>query len=212
MELDPNSQHWIYALYLQAAGRYDESIDHYLLAEERNPTSEGLKEQVADAYSCEGRYDKAIDRAKALLARIEQSGRVGAQRDSVWLLNFTSRQLSMKGAHDEAIRAAERLRILSSDSVLSLHRLAIAYALAGRTDDAKSLLRTLETQPLVRREPWRVSAVYAALGDAGRAIELERTAPTTRLALAHYRCSEVYQLLPNAPEMREFVRPMGFPN
>ena len=212
-ELDPNSHHWIYALYLLAAGRYDESIAHYRRAEERNPTSEILKAQVAYAYACAGRYDEAIAQARALLTRIEQSGRAGTDRDSVWLLDFTSRQLSMKRAHNEAIRAAERLRVTSSDSLLSLHRLAIAYALAGRKEEARPLLRRLEAQPFFRREPWRLSDVYAALGDAGRALEIEEAAfPAARYGLAYYRCEEVYQLLRDDPRMRAFVRRVGFPN
>jgi DNA-binding SARP family transcriptional activator/TolB-like protein len=213
MELDPNSHHWIYALYLQAAGRHEASIEQYRLAEERNPSSEILKAQVADEYACAGRYNEAIAQARALLATIEQSGRAVTNRDSVWLLDFTSRQLSMKGAREEAIRAAERLRALSSDSLLSLSRLAIAYALGGRKADARPLLRQLEAQPLVRRDPRRVSAVYAALGDPGRALEIEEAElPVTRWGLAHYRCEEVYQLLRDDPRMRAFVRPMGFPN
>jgi tetratricopeptide (TPR) repeat protein len=128
-------------------------------------------------------------------------------------LNFTSRQLSLKGAHDEAIREAEKLKALSSDSVMSLGRLAFAYALAGRHEDAKSILRRLEGQTPVRREPWRVAPIYAALGNADRALELEEAAyPATRYRLAYYRCSEVYQLLRDEPRMQTFVRRMGFPS
>jgi DNA-binding SARP family transcriptional activator/TolB-like protein len=213
MELDPNSHHWIYALYLQAAGRYDDAIEHFRLAQERNPTSDRLEAQLANTYACAGRYDEAIARARALRARIEQSGRTRAYWDSVWLLNFTSRQLSLKGAHDEAIREAEKLKALSSDSVMSLGRLAFAYARAGRRADAKSILRRLEAQTPVRREPWRVAPIYAALGDADRALELEEAAyPVTRYRLAYYRCSEVYQLLRDEPRMQTFVRRMGFPS
>jgi DNA-binding SARP family transcriptional activator/TolB-like protein len=213
VELDPNSHHWIYALYLQAAGRHEAAIEQFRLAEERNPTSDVLKEQVASEYACAGRYDEAIAEATALRARIKQSGRTWAFRDSVWALDFRSRQLSLKGAHDEAIRVAERLRVLSPDSALSLGRLAFAYALAGRREDAKSLLGRLEAQDVVRREPWRAAPIYAALGDVGRALEIEEAAfPVQRYRLADYRCSEVYQLLRDEPRMQAFVRRIGFPN
>ena len=214
MELDPNSHHWIYALYLQAAGRHEAAIEHYRLAVERNPLSEVLGAQVANAYACAGRHDEAIAHARALLTRVERSGRSAAIRARrVWLLNFVSRQLSMKGSHDEAIRAAERLVVLSHDTSSALARLAFAQALGGRRGPAKALLERLEKVALVRREPWRVAHVYAALGDANRALDLEEAAyPVTRYQLAHYRCSEVYQLLRNEPRMRAFVRPIGFPN
>ena len=127
MELDPNSHHWIYALYLQAAGRHDEAIEHFRLAVERNPLSEVLSAQVADAYACAGDHDEALAHARALLTRVERSGRSGAIRDrSVWLLDFESRELSMKGSHDEAIHAAERLVALSRDTASALARLAFA--------------------------------------------------------------------------------------
>jgi DNA-binding SARP family transcriptional activator/TolB-like protein len=213
MELDPNSHHWIYALYLQASGRYEAALEQFRLAEERNPTSEVLKAQVAGAYACMGRYDEAIAQARALRARIEQSGRTHVFRDSVWLLNFMSLQLSMKGAHDDAIRAAERLMALSTDSVAALGRLAFAYARAGRRTEAQSLLRRLKARIDVRRESWVLAPVYAALGDAGRALEIQEAAyPVIRYRLAHFRCSDVYQLLQNEPRMREYVRPMRYPN
>ena len=213
VELDPNSHRWIYALYLQAAGRHEAAIEQFRLAEERNPTAEVLKAQVAGAYSCAERHDEAIAHARALRARIEQSGRTDAFRDSVWLLNITAQELSLKGAHDEAIREAETLRKLSPESPMSLSRLAVAYALAGRRKDARSMLSRLESQDVVRREPWRVANVYAALGDASRALDLEEAAyPRMRYRLAHYRCSEVYRLLRDEPRMQAFIRRIGFPN
>ena len=66
---------------------------------------------------------------------------------------------------------------------------------------------------MVRREPWRVAPVYAALGDADRALDIEEAAyPVTRYELASYQCTMLYQLLQNEPRMRAFVRPIGFPN
>jgi tetratricopeptide (TPR) repeat protein len=59
LALDPNSHQWIYALFLVAAGRYDEAATHYQRAEERNPLSPFLKGQLARAYSCAGRVGDA---------------------------------------------------------------------------------------------------------------------------------------------------------
>jgi hypothetical protein len=102
---------------------------------------------------------------------------------------------------------------LSPDSVAALGRLAFAYARAGRHEEARSLLRRLETQIGVTREPWVLAPVYAALGDAGRALEIQEAAyPVIRYRLAHFRCSDIYQLLRNEPWMREYVRPMRYPN
>jgi DNA-binding SARP family transcriptional activator/TolB-like protein len=213
MELDPNSHHWIYALYLQAAGRHEEAIDHFRLAMERNPLSEILSAEVAQAYACAGRHDEAIAHARALLTRVERSGRVDAIKDrTVWMLDLVSRELSMKGSHDEAIRTAEQLLTLSPDTSSALARLAFAQALGGRRGPAKELLARLEKLPQVRREPRRVANVYAALGDVDRALEIEEAAyPVTRYELALYRCSDVYELLRDEPRMQEFVRPIGFP-
>ena len=43
LALDPNSHQWIYAMFLVAAGRYEEAATHYQLAEERNPLSPLIK-------------------------------------------------------------------------------------------------------------------------------------------------------------------------
>jgi TolB-like protein/DNA-binding SARP family transcriptional activator len=73
LALDPNSYHWIYAMFLIAVGRYDEAITHYQQAQERNPLSQLLKGQLAYAYSCAGRQDKAIAELEELRARIGDS-------------------------------------------------------------------------------------------------------------------------------------------
>jgi hypothetical protein len=63
-----------------------------------------------------------LDNEYALRYALRTAGTVCAalaaerEKDSVWLLDFTSRTLSMKGDHDAAIRAVERLVALSRDT------------------------------------------------------------------------------------------------
>ncbi len=69
IELEPNSYHyWGYAILLSNAGRYEDSIEWYRQAEERDPLSPHVKSQLGGAYICAGQYDQAIRHLRNWLA------------------------------------------------------------------------------------------------------------------------------------------------
>lgn len=211
MELDPNSHHWIYALYLRAAGRHEESLVQYRLAEERDPLSDVLKAQVAREYACAGRHDEAIALARDLHARVAATGRAGVVGDSAWLLNFVSQEYSLTGAHAKAIAAAERLVALT-DSLQSGAMLAFVYARAGHRDEARALTDRLEAAARAAGRVWQPDYLYAALGDRDRAIAMfEREYTGRRDAIDAARCSITYTLLSEDPRVQAFLRRFGFP-
>lgn len=212
LELDPNSHHWIYALYLQAAGRHDEAIRHFRQAEERSPLSEVLKLQVATAYSCAGRHDAAIAEARELRARVARTGRQGMVGDTVWVLGFVSRHRSVMGMHAEAIATAEQFVAVSDSSPGAQGALALAYALAGRRDEARPLADRLEARVRQAGGVWRPAHLYAALGDTDRALDMVEAAfVQRRTGMAPFRCTLTYRLLRDEPRMQALLRPVGFP-
>jgi DNA-binding SARP family transcriptional activator/TolB-like protein len=209
LELDPNSHDYTYALFLQAAGRHDEAIRHFHRAEERTPLAEVLKMQIAAAYACAGRHDEAIAQARELNARVARSGRQGIVGDSLWFLDFVARQLSSMGRHDEAIAATEELGRLDAEAGEAA--LALAYARAGRRDEARVLADRIETRVVQAGGVWNPAHLYAALGDTERALDMVERSGPARPVLAQIRCSLTYQLLQHEPRMRAIIRPVGFP-
>ena len=201
IELDPNSHHWIYALYLMGAGRFDEAISQYQMAMERDPLSDLLKSQVAWAYACADRHQEAIAQVIQLQTRATPGGG-GAVTPK--LLGFLVDEYSLVGAHAQAIELAQRL-VGATDTLSSGPELAFALAMAGRHDQARSLLaRVAAKSPSGHFSLY--PRIYVALGDTNRAIAAMRAAADTHHATAtSIGCWTAYQLLRDDPRMQALV-------
>lgn len=208
LELDPNSGHWIYAIHLTLTGRYDEAIAQYQMAMERDPLSDILKIQIAGAYACADRHEEAIAQIRQLQARAEP----GVERvDTPQLLGYLVEEYSFAGAHSQAIEAAQQL-LAMTDTVSSGPELAFALAMAGRRDEARSLLARIAAKGRSSRFlPY--PGIYAALGDTDRAMAVLRaTIDTHHHAANSIRCWAVYKLLHDDPQMQALVSTLDLPN
>jgi tetratricopeptide (TPR) repeat protein len=200
LALDPNSYHWIYALFLLAVSRYDEAATHFQLAEERNPLSQIIKLQLAEAYSCAGRHDDALAELEELQARM------GGRPD--WLRAAFGTEYLTKSMYPEAIAALESAVTMSDSYPGYVALLAYGYARARRVGDAQQLLLWLEQRP----GRWYAPEVYTTLGDTGRAIAMVRSAFEQRSSnVLSLRCGIAYPALRNKPQIREIVRRIGIP-
>jgi TolB-like protein/Flp pilus assembly protein TadD len=200
LALDPNSHQWIYALFLFAAGRYDEAATHFQRAQERNPLSPILKRQLAYAYSCAGRHDEAIAELEELQARLGDR--------PAWLQAAFGEEYLAKSMYPEAIAALESAVTLSDSNPWYVAPLAYGYARAGRVGDAHRLVLWLEQRP----GRWYAPQVYTVLGDTGRAIAMIQSAFEQRSGdILYLRCETAYPALRNKPQIREIVGRIGLP-
>jgi tetratricopeptide (TPR) repeat protein len=199
LALDPNSNHWTYALFLMAVDRYDEAIAHFQKAEERNPLSQLLKRQVVWAYSCAGRHDEAITQLEELQARLGES--------PDWLRAAFGEEYLTKSMYPEATAAMESAVMMSDSNPAYVSQLAEVYARADRVRDAQKLARWLEQRP----GQWYAPELYTALGDTGRAIAMVQSAFERRPGNVLPRCSRAYPALRNQPQVREILRRIGLP-
>ncbi len=201
LELDPNSHQWIYAKFLFAAGRLDEAITHFQRAQERNPLSQLLKDQLAHAYSCAGRHDEAIAELEELQARMGES--------PDWLRAALGDEYLMKSMYPEGIAALESAVTVSDSNPWFVGLLAHGYARAGRVEDAHRMVPWLEQRP----GRWYAPQLYIALGDTGRAIAMVQSAFQQHPSniLYYLRCETAYPALRNKPQIREIVRRIGIP-
>ena len=201
VELDPNSHHWIYALYFFALGRHAEAIRHYRLAEERNPMSRALKGQLAWAYSCAGRYGEAI----AQLRQIQD--RLGP--DDVGVRLELGYAYLKEGMFDKALAELEHGVALSDSMPGAVAALANGYARVGRNSEARNLASWLERRP----QEWYAPELYVALGDTQRALEMiEEDAETDPRTVTVFRCLSFYPELAHLPRIREIERRLGLPD
>jgi DNA-binding SARP family transcriptional activator/TolB-like protein len=212
-ELDPNSHHWTYAIFLESVGRQEEAIVEFRRALERNPASDIVKSQVATAYACAEQYDQAIAEARELHARVAAAGTIGAPGDSIWFLSRMARYHSLAGDHDEAIDAARRLvtvaDALPDPSLDPLQFLAFALAMGGRHDEARSVIAELGPDWAQGAGGWQ-APVFAALGDTDRAVSAVATLMEALGRPRQITCWEGYKLLRDEPSFRELLKSWGY--
>jgi DNA-binding SARP family transcriptional activator/TolB-like protein len=211
IELDPNSHHWIYALYLSAAGRHDEAIAQYHMAEERDPLSDLLKAQVASEYACAGRYEEAITQVRQLHARARVAAPAGLPGDSLWLLRANSSLFALAGMPDSAVNSAERL-LAATDTLSSGDHLAFAYAMAGRRDEARALFERVRAMGTTDDQAWQAPEIYAAMGDTANAVAAaEGLFQRLGRDVTHVRCWPMFTILRGASQVEALLEPIGFP-
>jgi len=161
IQLAPNSAdaHSSYASYLGAMGRFDEALAEAKKADELMPS------QDADFVLARIHYDMhGYDEATAYLKRsLKEKGNMLGH----FLLGFV---YVAQQKYDEAIA---EFKIDVGNNAGALAALAYAYAMGGRKDEALKMLNDLEANhPGAKIVPYRIAAIYLALGDIDQAIEL----------------------------------------
>ena len=159
--LNPNSamahfqRAWLHWLY----GRLDKAIESGKRARDLDPLSV-IYHWATDFYRMDRQYDKAIEEAsralqanpKLFIARI--------------VLASTYSDL---GRHDEAIAEFKRATV---DAPSLIGYLGWAYAKAGRTEEARSVLAHLEGMPLSGWTAWFRASLYTLLGNKDEAFRM----------------------------------------
>jgi TolB-like protein/Tfp pilus assembly protein PilF len=154
-ELNPNmaAAHYHYAWHLFLLDRLDEAIAEHERARDLDPLTPRNTAYLSVLYTTAGRYDDAITAAKQVL---ELNPRAGLAWEA---LAFT---YSSMGKHDEAIEASRKAAEYAPPRTFTL---AIAYALAGRTDEARGVLETMMKRPPTSYNMWARAMVNMYLGD-----------------------------------------------
>lgn len=196
--LDPNAHHAVYAVFLRSAGRYDEAITRFRLAEERDPLSRTLKRQLVAALFCAGRYEEALEQAAHSFRLWPELG-VAAES------GFRGNVYTVRSLHAEAIREYRQAVAASDSAAWAVAGLAYVHARAGDHDLARTLLRRVEERPGSYHP-----LLYAALGQTERAVTMIESAFLERGlgAILDQRCFPEYDALRTEPRVRQMLRRM----
>ncbi|MCB1007334.1 MAG: winged helix-turn-helix domain-containing protein [Acidobacteria bacterium] len=176
LELSPNGAD-IYDHYgwmCQALERYDDAIRLLRKARELDPYTH--QTDYATTLLRAGLHDEAVAAAKQIL---EFDPRLARGHSILgWAYLFSGRA-------QEGLTELERAVALSTESTLFLAQLGQAYALAGRTDDARKILRQLlDLERLRYVSPYHLAYVHTGLGELDEAIACLERAVENRDALA----------------------------
>ena len=179
--------HQWYSSYLVAVERFDEAIAEAKRTEELEPLSFVASSHLGWIYYLSGQNDKAIEQCRKILELDPSS--FPARR-------YLGLAYEAKGMYPEAI-AEFQTGVKLSGSPLMHALLGHAYAVAGRTAEAKQVLtdlQQLESQRYV--SPYTVAAIYAGLGDQTQAFKwLERAVAERDIWLMNLKVDPVFAKL-----------------
>ncbi len=164
IELSPGyatAHHW-YAYYLMAVGRTDEAIAEIRRAQDADPLSLVINNDVGEMFLCARRYDEAIEQCQKTL---EMDPNFVL---SYWLMAWAYEK---KGMRAEAKMAVDRaVNAPSGERDITLMSLSQFYAIWGERGAAQQAFEELK-QRLARRyiPPDWVAAVYMSRGEKDQA-------------------------------------------
>jgi eukaryotic-like serine/threonine-protein kinase len=214
-ELEPNNVYrWGYALLLRALGRYEEASTYFPI--EQEPLSPVLRVQLALTLGCAGRYDDAFD----VLREFAPPGSV--RYDWLHAMRELAEQNPDRAVEhlEKYVEHIEKHPVTDEDPALAFissiagPAITYAYILAGREDDARTLLPILEEWNML------IPYIYVALGDIEKALlQLERMWNNHNLGLTYIRCMPgagyadltEHDGLRDHPKFQDLLRRINFP-
>jgi TolB-like protein/Flp pilus assembly protein TadD len=203
IELRPSyaDAHFSSPRFLAASGRPEEADAEIRRARELDPMESSLKANTALLSYFGGRYDQALKELLEL-RRLEPKNPLVH-----WGIGLVEEQ---KRSYEEAIASFQQAASLSG-SLNFKSSLAHAYALAGRKDEARTILGEIQERSKRAYVPSYFSAlVYAGLGDQDRAFEwLERAYQERSTVLAYLQLDPRLADLRGDPRFSDLLRRVG---
>ena len=203
IELNPNyaTAHHFYALYLwHVTGRFEEAMEKIRRAQELDPLSLAINNDVAWLYYTAHRYVEAIEQYQKTLDLDPNFVMAHRELGLVYL---------KKSMFPEAIAELEKAVSLSG-GLTTLGELGLGYAVAGRRDEAMKILETLREEAKVSYVPSRVMAeINMGLGEKDEAFRWLETAYQERNIDATIRVYPILDLLRDDPRFTDLLRRMN---
>jgi serine/threonine-protein kinase len=206
LELNPGASdaHMAYGFFLAAMGRSAEALRETERALELDPISPVKITGVGDVLLLSRRYGEAEAQYRKALAMNPDFGY------ALWALG---RALSGARKYAEAVATIEKAILRSGDSPDETAELARAYALAGRSTEARQILGRL-SRVAERRyvAPATFAAIHAALDDKTRAFAwLERARAERDFLLVMLRADPMFDTLRDDPRFAPLLEQLAFP-
>ena len=205
-ELNPSLAmiHHLYAHFLMAMNRTDESMSEIKLAEELDPFSWDRSQCFGWHCLFTKGYDEAI-----ILAR------EGVQSDpkNAWAHIILGWSYEQKSMIKEAIVEFQAALGEWKDNSLPLAGLGHAYGISGRTKDAREILEKLLGMAKDRYVPaYDIAVVYMGLGDKPRAFDWLAKAYEERSGfLVYVKCDRRFDGLRSDPRYEALLERIGLP-
>jgi TolB-like protein/Tfp pilus assembly protein PilF len=204
IELNPNfatARQW-YSSFLNAMGRFEEGAEEQQRAMELDPLSLIIHMNAADPLFFSRKYELAIEHLSALLKR--------APYFFPAMFNL-GRAYIQNGQMAQAMETFEKAMQLSRNRT-GLPVLAHAYAVAGRTPEARAMLKDLLETPSDRyiASPL-IAQIYMGLGEMEGCFEwLHKGIEERAFWCVFMQVDPVYDAIRNDPRFQKVLQLVGF--
>ena len=206
IELNPNyptAHHW-YSRYLRGIGRLDEAFREIKRAEQLDPLSLVIINNIAENYIDQGDLNSAFKECQRM---IELDRNFWAAHQTLAIV------LVKQGQHAEALAEAQKSSELSNRSNAALALLGYVYAKSGRRSDAESVIRELEEKYANKEADGRdLAVVYVGLDQKDEAFAwLEKAFQYRSFHLAGLKLEPLLEPLRSDPRWVDLCRRIGLP-
>ena len=206
LELSPNYAygHANWSDWLIVMERYEEAIVQAQLAVELDPLSAGLIFRLGQKLCYRRDYDRALEQ---LLKALE------FDPNFVWTHGFLAQVYAWKGMYEQSLAACEKVADLRRDSPYSGTLRTLILAIAGRTDEAKTILSASKRHPKFDSIALvYLAETYSVLGEKDDAFEFLEAAYKERVSLLiFFRNRPAFDNIRSDPRYADLLRRMGLP-
>ena len=207
IELNPDDAgaHWRYGMfYLMPVGRLDEAVAEGKRSLELEPLDLNHGANLSGLYFYARRYDEALEHARQVHS-LDANFIVGR-----WALSQVSIQ---KGMYAEVIELNEKALQTDPTNPVFLRFAGIAYAKAGRRNDAEKVLdRFREMAKTQYVMSYHLALIYSALGDNDKALaELENAFTEHDYLLPRIKVEPFLDPLRDEPRYKALLKRMNLP-
>jgi len=182
--------------------RFDEALEENKTAEELDPLSPVISDNLADSYLLKNDFEAAIRQCQKT---IELDPTNHAAYGDLGLAYLKT------GRKAAAVTALEKAVETSNRSSVSLGRLAFVYAAAGRRSEARAILKELETRYAEQRSPgFYVAIACVGLDENDRAFAwLEKDFQSRSAVLPFLAHWQWFDPVRSDPRCSDLLRRMG---
>jgi TolB-like protein/Flp pilus assembly protein TadD len=203
LELSPGSAtvHRYYGDYLLRTGRLEQALAEARIALQLDPLSPTVARFLGEMLCYLGRYDESIAQLRKALDLNPTSGILHQELGLVYM--------SRAATYQQGIAESERARDLMEGDPWITSQLGYAYALAGRTEQARGILLALEAGSPEHVRALAVARVYTGLGDRDQAIAWLKKAIEQHDVILYLNADPVYASLRSDPRFPGLVAQAG---
>jgi len=206
-ELNPNyptAHHW-YSRYLRGIGRTGEAFREIKRAEELDPLSLVIINNVAENYIDRGDLNSATRECQRM---IDLDPNFWAAHQTLGIV------LVKQGRYDEALAEAQKSTQLANRSNASLALLGHVYARLGRRSETDAIIKELEKRYAAKAADGRdLAVVYAGFDDKDKTFAwLEKAFADHSVMLAFLKLEPLLELLQSDPRWKDLERRVGISN